>query len=239
MCYSSQPATDYLRILVKPCLVLNKEIISASIPTLNLNDPVYQALELMSEFHVSQLPVVADDKYLGMVFEDDLMNLDENAILGSIEDHFSKIAVQAGKHFIEAIQAANDYHLSVVPVVDKDSEFIGVISAQDLLRQLGKMTGTSEPGGVIVLQMEERGFSFSEISKLVETNDAQITQLNTYWDAENDAFFVTLKINKFEISGIVATFQRYEYQVKYYFGEELYENELRSNYDHLMNYLSI
>lgn len=219
--------------------MLNKEIISASIPTLNLNDPVYQALELMSEFHVSQLPVVADDKYLGMVFEDDLMNLDENAILGSIEDHFSKIAVQAGKHFIEAIQAANDYHLSVIPVVDKDSEFIGVISAQDLLRQLGKVTGTSEPGGVIVLQMEERGFSFSEISKLVETNDAQITQLNTYWDAENDAFFVTLKINKFEISGIVATFQRYEYQVKYYFGEELYENELRSNYDHLMNYLSI
>jgi acetoin utilization protein AcuB len=27
--------------------------------------------------------------------------------------------------------------------------------------------------------------------------------------------------------------------VKYYFGEELYENELRNNYDHLMNYLNI
>jgi len=27
--------------------------------------------------------------------------------------------------------------------------------------------------------------------------------------------------------------------VKYYFGEELYENELKNNYDHLMNYLNI
>jgi hypothetical protein len=73
----------------------------------------------------------------------------------------------------------------------------------------------------------------------VETNDAQIIQLNTYSDAASGNFYITLRINKTEISDIVATFQRYEYQVKYYFGEELYENELRNNYDHLMNYLNI
>ena len=59
--------------------MLNKELISTSIPTLNLSDTIYQALELMSEFHVMQLPVIADDKYLGLVFEDDLMNNDEKA----------------------------------------------------------------------------------------------------------------------------------------------------------------
>jgi acetoin utilization protein AcuB len=219
--------------------VLNKELISATIPTLNLNDSVFQALELMSEFHVMQLPVVADDRYLGLVFEEDLMNLDENTTLKTIDTHFSKVAVHANTHFIESIQAANDYNLSIVPVVDKENEFLGAISALDLLKELGKITGSSEPGGVIVLEMEKRNFSFSEISKLVETNDAQITQLNSYWDNTTSSFLVTLKINKFEISDIVATFQRYEYQVKYYFGEELYENELRNNYDHLMNYLNI
>lgn len=219
--------------------MLNKELISAAIPTLNLNDPVFQAMDLMSEFHVMQLPVVSDDKYLGLVFEDDLMNADENATLQSIDAHFSKVAVKANTHFIESVQAANDHQLSIVPVIEKDNEFIGVITATDLLKQLGKTTGANEPGGVIVLEMDQRNFSFSELAKLVETNDAQITQLNTYWDNNNGALVVTLKINKFEISDIVATFQRYEYQVKYYFGEELYENELRSNYDHLMNYLSI
>jgi hypothetical protein len=167
------------------------------------------------------------------------MSIDENATLQAITDRFSKVAVRASSHFIEAIQTANDYHLSVVPVIEKENEYAGVISATDLLMQLGKLTGASEPGAVIVLEMEQRGFSFSEISKLVETNDAQITQLNTYWDNSTDTFFVTLKINKFEISDIIATFQRYEYQIKYYFGEELYENELRTNYDHLMNYLKI
>jgi acetoin utilization protein AcuB len=63
--------------------------------------------------------------------------------------------------------------------------------------------------------------------------------LNSYTDSQSGSFYVVMRINKLEISDIVATFQRYEYQVKYYFGEELYENELRSNYDHLMNYLNI
>jgi acetoin utilization protein AcuB len=219
--------------------VLNKELISSTIPTLNLDDQVAQALELMSEFHVSQLPVVADDKYLGLVFEDDLMNVDENVALKTIDTRFSKVAVNANTHFIESVQTVNDYNLSIVPVIDKENEFIGVIPGDTLLRELGKITGASIPGGVIVLEMEQRNFSFSELSKLVETNDAQITQLNTYWDSNSSAFLVTLKINKFEISDIVATFQRYDYTVKYYFGEELYINELKSNYDHLMNYLNI
>lgn len=219
--------------------MLNKELISSTIPTLNLEDRVAQALELMSEFHVSQLPVVANEKYLGLVFEEDLMNVDEHLALKTLDTHFSKVAVNANTHFIESIQTVNDYNLSIVPVVDKENEFIGVIPGDTLLRELGKITGASEPGGVIVLEMEQRNFSFSELSKLVETNDAQITQLNTYWDSNSSSFLVTLKINKFEISDIVATFQRYEYTVKYYFGEELYVNELKSNYDHLMNYLNI
>jgi acetoin utilization protein AcuB len=98
--------------------VLNKELISATIPTLNLKDSVNQALELMAEFHVMQLAVVADDKYLGLVSEDELMNIDENLTLQSLENHFSKVAVRANTHFIEAVQAVNDHNLSIIPVVE-------------------------------------------------------------------------------------------------------------------------
>jgi hypothetical protein len=97
----------------------------------------------------------------------------------------------------------------------------------------------NEPGGLIVLEMESNQYSFNEISKLVEGNDAQITQLNTSNDAETGMMQVTIRINKPDVSDIVATFQRYDYNVKYYFGEEQYENELRNNYDNLMNYLGI
>lgn len=220
--------------------MLNKEIISAAIPSLHLNDPVSQALDLMADFHVTHLPVVVEDKLAGLVCEEDLLNVEnDEMLLEQLQSTFSRIAAHADAFFYEAVQLVNENGLTLIPVISGESEYTGAISATDLLKQLGRTSGASDLGGIIVLEMEKVSFSFTEISKLVETNDAQIIQLNTYTDAASGNFYITLRINKAEISDIVATFQRYEYQVKYYFGEELYENELRNNYDHLMNYLNI
>jgi len=220
--------------------VLNKDVISVTIPTLHLDDTVAQALQLMGEFHVEHLAVVLDSKLQGLVYEDDLLNVaDDGITLQELQPQFSKLLVHAETHFLEAVQLVNEYGLTVIPVIEGEQEFLGAISQADLFKQLAKQTGANEPGGVIVLELEKRGYSFSEISKLVETNDAQIIQLNSYYDNISELFLVTIKVNKFEISDIVATFQRYDYTVKYYFGEELYENELRNNYDHLMNYLNM
>jgi acetoin utilization protein AcuB len=220
--------------------VLNIQLISSSLPVLSVTDKVYHAQQLMADYHLMHLPVTNHDQYVGLISEDDLLNItDENLALEQLESQFLKLSVKANSHFLEAVQLCNSYGLSVVPVVDKDMEWVGAISAPDLLKYLGRMTGTDEPGGIIVLELAKANFSFSEICKLVETNDAQITQLNTFFDNQVQLLYVTIKLNRFEVSDIVATFQRYEYAVKYYFGEELYENEIRINYDHLMNYLNM
>ncbi|MBC6491164.1 CBS domain-containing protein [Flavihumibacter stibioxidans] len=220
--------------------MINKDLISASLPVLSPKDPVYRALQLMDDCNVIHLPVVDEEKYIGLVAEDDLLNAeDDNQTLETISASISKLRVAPGNHFTEAVQLANEYGLAVVPVTETDLQWVGSISATDLLKFTGHMIGADEPGGIIVLEMEKRNFSFSDINKLVETNDAQITQLNTSFDNNLGVLYITLKLNKFELSDIVATFQRYEYQVRYYFGEEQYENELRNNYDHLMNYLNL
>lgn len=220
--------------------LLNKEIISAAIPSLHLNDPVSQALDLMADFHVTHLPVVVEDKLAGLVSEDDLLNVEnDDILLAQLQASFSRIAAHADAYFYEAVQLVNENGLTLIPVISRESEYAGAIIATDLLKYLGRVSGVNDLGGIIVLEMEKVSFSFTEISKLVETNDAQIIQLNTYTDSASGSFYITLRINKAEISDILSTFQRYEYQVKYYFGEELYENELRTNYDHLMNYLNI
>ena len=219
--------------------MLNIQLISSSLPVLSLSDTVYHAQQLMADYHLMQLPVTNHETYMGLISEDDLLNSQDDQTLEHLEPLFLKLSVKASSHFVEAVQLCNSYGLSVIPVVEKEMEWAGAISASDLLKYLGRMTGTDEPGGIIVLELEKANFSFSEICKLVETNDAQITQLNTFFDTQLQLLYVTIKLNRFEVSDIVATFQRYEYTVKYYFGEELYENELRINYDHLMNYLNM
>jgi len=146
-------------------------------------------------------------------------------------------SVKPGEHFLSALKLASQHNLSLVPVVDNEHEWTGAIPYSELLKASAQFTGAEEPGAVIVLEMERKSYSFGEISRLVETNDAYITQMNTSFEAETGLLVVTVKINKMEISDIISTFQRYEYTIRYFIGEEHYENELRYNYDHLMSYL--
>lgn len=220
--------------------MLTRELESQTLPYLHLTDKVYQALQLMNDNHVTHLPIVDGDKYAGLISEDDLLQAEnDNAELNTLQQSFANSSVKGEEHFLKAVQVAAENGLSVVPVIGEDNELIGTVAYNDLLKHASEFMSLNEPGGLIVLEVESNQYSFNEISKLVETNDAQITQLNTTNDAETGLMQVTIRINKPEISDIVATFQRYEYNVKYFFGEELYTNELRNNYDNLMNYLKM
>jgi CBS domain-containing protein len=210
------------------------------IPYLHLHDTVYQALQLMNDYHVVHLPIVDDNKYIGIVSEDELLRAgDDTAELQEIREVFPTPSVKDDEHFLKAIQIAVQNSLSVVPVIEGEQNIVGVVTYNDLLKHSSDFMSLHEPGGLIVIELEGKEYSFNEISRIVESNDAQITQLNTHTDQETGLMQLTIKINKLEVSDIVATFQRYEYNVKYYFGEELFENELRNNYDNLMNYLKI
>lgn len=220
--------------------MLTKELISPSLPLLHLHDTVFGALQMMNDCHVTNLAIDDDGKYAGLVSEEAMMQVsDETLTIGDLKGNFPLFSVKENDHFLKAMQLAVENKLSVIPVVDENKNLLGVVSYHELLKKASEFINVKDPGGLVVLEMESTNYSFSEISRLVETNDAQITQLNTYTDPQTGLMQVTLKINKTEVSDIIATFQRYEYNVKYYFGEELYENELRSNYDNLMNYLKL
>ena len=220
--------------------MLTRELLSQSLPTLHLHDKVFNALQMMNDCHVSHLAVAEDERLIGLISEELLMQApDDTMEIRELKESFPIVFVNDKDHFLKALQVAVENRLSIVPVINENKELIGMVSYRELLKQASEFMNVKEPGGLIVLEMESTHYSFSEISRLVETNDAQITQLNTYTDPQTGMMQVTIKLNKTEVSDIVATFQRYEYNVKYYFGEELYENELRSNYDNLMNYLKL
>ena len=218
--------------------MLTRDLISHSIPYLRLDDKVFHALQLMNDHHVAHLPIVAEDKYLGIISEEQLLHSDDDNLLKQLLISDGGKSVQANDHFLKAIQIAVQNKLSIVPVME-DNHILGIVTYNDLLRNASDFMSLNDPGGLIVLEIEGKNYSFNELNRIVESNDAQITQLNSITDPETGMMQVTIRINKLEISDIISTLQRYEYNVKYYFGEELYENELRSNYDNLMHYLKI
>lgn len=220
--------------------MLAQQLIQAGYPPVNLFDKISFALQLMDDYDVLHLPVINEDKYVGLISKDDLLDAaDEAAPIGSIEEQLNKIFIKGEEYFLTAVKLIAQHQLSAIAVVNENMELAGVITQTQLLKYIAQYLGTDEPGGIIVLETEKRHFSFGEISRLVETNDAFITQLNTYTEPETGLVLVTIKINKPEISDIIATLQRYDYSIRYYFGEEQFGNELKENFNQLMFYLNI
>ena len=219
--------------------MLASQLINTSFPAVNLFDRVSLALRLMDEYDVFHLPVLSEEKFAGIISKEDLLDADENGLLASVEASLQAVSVKGEEYFLSALKLLAENELSLLPVINEQSELTGVISSRDLIRRVSVYMGNEDRGGIIVLEIDKRNFSFGEISRLVETNDAYITQLNTHTETDTGLVVVTIKVNKIEISDIVATFQRYEYIVRYYFGEESYANELKENYNHLISYLNM
>lgn len=219
--------------------MLVSQIIESGFPLLALTDKVPFALQLMEDYDVLHLPVITEEKFTGIISKDDLLDAPENITLAGLRENFIIASAFPEEHFLSALKVAGRFDISIIPVTNRSGEITGCIRRKTLIQTLAAFLNVEEPGGMVVIEMDKRNFSFGEISRLIETNNASITQLNTYTENTTGLFIVTIKINRVEISDIIATLQRYDYIIRYYFGEEEYENELKENYDLLMTYLKI
>lgn len=218
--------------------MLVSEIIQSSPAVLRFNDQVKDAVELMQEYSVEHLPVLNNDSYEGLLSLDDLLSAGNTDTIASLSNKFIHIHIASGQHFFFALKLMHDSGITVLPVLN-DTEYSGVITGKALLQYLATFLNVEIPGGIFVLEMPKEKYSIGELSRLIETNDAYITQLNTSIEKTTGLLIVTLKINKTEVSDILATLQRFEYKIRYYFGEEQYENGLKENFENLMAYLNV
>ena len=220
--------------------MLTAELINNNIPRLQLQDTVSKALRLINDYRVTHLPVVAADKFLGLISEDDLLDADDEKLtIEVLQGNFNPASVKENVHFLNAVNFSNQFETSIVPVVNGENGLAGVITLVDLLKTLGNFSGANEIGGIIVMEMERSQFAISEISRIVESNDATILHLNTTVHPDTGLLTVTLHLNKKETTAIIAAFERYEYDVIYNFSDEKFEDNIDTNYRHLMNYLDI
>ncbi len=208
-------------------------------PSVHMDDTAAFALQLMDEYDVRDLPVCDQDKFIGIVSKVDLLDLEQSALIGQLQNDFRIVSLQMDAHFTAALKLFHEFDLSVIPVINESKTMEGALKTENLIRGLYQFLEVDHPGAIIGIQVEKIQFSLGELCRLVETNNAYITQMNSYIEPENKQLIVTLKLNRKDITDIVATLKRYEYNLLYYFGEEHFENELKENYDSLMTYLNV
>ncbi len=215
-------------------------LISYSVPPLKLADTGVKASLWMNDFHVRHLPVVEDGKLIGILSEDEVLNFVEAE--SSIKDSKPFLLhsfVPGQKHLYDIMKLVVNHNLTIVPVLNNDGDYMGLITLEDLIKKLAETGSITQPGGVLVLAMEPRDYSLSEIARIIEMENATILSSFISSPYGQTTMELTLKLNKEDLKHIVATLERFDYQVKSSYYESEFIDTLNDRYESLMRFLDV
>jgi predicted transcriptional regulator len=216
------------------------DLISSAIPPLRTSDTVHKALERLQEFRLFHLPIVNEQQFLGMVTEEELIEVrDTKSAIGSLSLSLINPFVFQDAHIYDVIRLFNQLHLSTVPVLDFQKNYLGLVSVHSIIEYTAAIFAVQEPGGIVVLEISNRNNALSHMAQIVEADNAQILSSYVQSFPDSTKLEVTLKINKIELSGIIASFERYNYEVKAVFNGTITDHGTEDRYNSLMNYLNV
>ncbi len=215
------------------------DLITTDIAPLRPADPVAGIIDRMEDAKVRHLPVVEADRLLGLVKEAGLLDVtDPAATARDVMDATEVPFVRGGQHIYDVMKVMVERALTVIPVVDMNGRYLGMVNEHAALRQLATVVNVREPGSVLVLEMNQNDYSLQEIARIVEGNDARVLSVYCHTPPDSVRMEVTLKINREDISDVLQTFDRYEYQVKTTFQGSRLHDDLRGRYDELMRIIN-
>jgi predicted transcriptional regulator len=222
--------------------MLAKELISDIVPAIGLEEEGIKALNWMEVFRISHIPVVGDDnEFIGLISDNEIYDFDlAEKNIGSHKLNLIRPFVTQNQHIYEIIEVVSRLKLTILPVLDDKNRYIGVITLQDLVHQFAELSAVQSPGAVFILELDQNNYSLSQISQIIESNDAKVLSLYVSSSSDSTKIEVTVKINTLDFSAVRQTLERYDYSIKASYSEEDRLSEmLEKRYDEFMFYLNL
>ncbi len=221
--------------------MIAKQLISEIIQPLKTSNTGTEAINWMNIFKVSHLPIVNNTIFLGLISEDDIFDLNiTDQPIGNHKLSLNKAYVFEFEHIYIALKTINENNLTILPVLDSKKNYLGVISSFDIIKYFSNLSNVSREGGIIILEMHQNDYSLVEISNIIESNDAKILSLYVNSIPKTTKLNITIKVNITNISGIIQTFNRYNYNIKSTFLDtDLTKEMYKERYEEFLKYLNI
>ncbi len=217
------------------------EILNNEIRPLGENDTVAFALIKMDLLSTTSFPVAdADNRVIGMIELNTLVDAgDENNDLHQLTLD-KPIYINQSQHVFEAARLMLSHELYILPVVDEEMNFLGMVRKKEVLKALGEMFNLSAFGSVITVGVEQVDFSLTDLVRIAEEEGAKILGVGVQQPGSNsDMYYISFKLNIEESSTISSAFRRYGYLVT----SEANSQELKADYEEraneLLRYLDI
>jgi len=202
------------------------------------SDSAEKALEIFRNQPISHLPIVENNRLLGLISESDIHAIDTNTLLKESSHLLDLFFADSTTDVLELLKRFTINESNILPVLDKEQRYIGYFELNDILELCYNTPFLSEQGLTLIIEKASKDFSFSEISQIVESNKAKLLGI-FITENMNDIIQIGVKFYSDEINEVIQSFRRYNYKVITEHKDDYFLETLKERSDYLRKYLSI
>lgn len=214
-----------------------RDYISKDYPAFSIKDSIEEASELAKDFGYSHIFIVKNGEFVGALSQAFLEESPEGS-LESLEIHFERFAILEDGNVLDTVKLFYVFTANIVPVISLNENYLGYISCDDVFSEFSKYALFSESGAVLTIQTQDSHYSFTEITRLIESNNSKMYGI--YVSAINiDNVQITMKISSENLTSIDETLKRYGYTIvhKHYADEK--EELMKDRFGFFQKYLEV
>ncbi|WP_299098817.1 CBS domain-containing protein [uncultured Winogradskyella sp.] len=208
------------------------------IKPLSVTDKIGDLQTLFNQLTYSHIPVMKDNVYMGCISETDTHCFENNITISDCAYAIEGFFVRPTTNWLDVLEAFAQNDSNILPILDQNNKYLGYYELNDIIHLFNETPFFSEPGGILIVEKGINDYSFSEISQIVESNDAKL--LGAFISKmDGDLVKVTLKISNASVNEVIQTFRRYSYNIVSGHEDDSYIESLKERSQYLDKYLNM
>lgn len=204
-----------------------------------LKNDIAQIKKTFEKYAFSHFPIVEDKIYYGAIAREEIEILkDDTHKLNELKQLIQPFYVTETMNWFEVLQNFASYNTNLMPILNSDKKYVGYFELDDFLNMFKCTPFLHEEGVILAVSKNINDYSFSEISQIVESNNA--TLFGAFVSKiDNEIAQITLKLSLHDINNTLHSFRRYNYEILNEFEKDKYLEELNDRSNYLQKYLNI
>ncbi|MFA7745030.1 CBS and ACT domain-containing protein [Salinicoccus roseus] len=179
--------------------MLVERIMTSPVRTLTPEHTIEDALNMMSAYSFRHIPLVDEEENLVGIVSDRDIKLTLPSVLSDDDPDFTlkvpisrimrkRVTYCHPLDFVEEI-ALDFYHYAIgaIPVL-RNGRVVGIITQKDMLNTYLELTGITEPGSMIEVEVEDRTGVIYDIGKVFKDLNIKIVSISVYKNKEKKGY---------------------------------------------------
>ena len=209
-----------------------------SIPVFEVSEPLEKVIQFFDESTFSHIAVTENGFFLGLLTAEDLACFEAEKTIEEFRYELESFFVTTETSWLDVLEKFARNEANLLPVLNDSNRVMGYYDLNDIVALFIGTPFFTEPGGIVVVAMGIKDYSFSEISQIVESNNSRLIGA-FITESQNDVVQITVKIGGSNLNEVIQTFRRYNYTILFGNNDDQFIEDLKQRSDYLDKYLNV